>query len=366
MVLVTALLVRMTAGGMAQAQTTPRIPLVAGLTVINAVRAREGDYEAMSVVDNISPRGVQLKISGDVPGAPGQRPEAVSVTRTVRLADLKDARTFKYYFSTMDDAVIPGTTAIGASTVVLADLHARGETHITLDGRRGGLAGLVDDLLGSMGKAGGMDQAVGSGSLATGTLKRVEATTVPVTVLVNSTRTVLQAFHLRGRVGDGDTAKDAELYILDDPANPLALRFAIGHDTLEVIKIEFPVADPSKVMQRELTESRRSAVYGIYFDFNSSTLKPQSAPVLREIVNVMQREPSWILEIEGHTDNVGGDAKNLDLSAHRSAAVKAALVALGVPARRLETGGYGASVPLETNATLKGRARNRRVELSRQ
>jgi len=80
----------------------------------------------------------------------------------------------------------------------------------------------------------------------------------------------------------------------------------------------------------------------------------------------MKREPAWTLKVEGHTDNVGDNAKNLDLSTRRAAAVKAALVERGVPASRLDTGGYGSQVPRETNTTLAGRARNRRVELSRE
>ncbi|MDQ6829070.1 MAG: OmpA family protein [Gemmatimonadota bacterium] len=353
------------AGAGAQAPTT--VPLIAGLTLTKAARTREGDYETLSAVDAISARGVELMISGDVPPAPGQKPQPVSVARTVRIADLKDARIFKYYFNSLDETVINGTTAIGLSSAVLADLRARGQTRITLDGRRGGLAGLVDDLLGSTAKTSGIGEALGGGGLiVTGNLKVVEAKPIGVSVLVNSARTMLPAWHLRGRIGDGDSVEDADLYILDDPANPITLRFAIGRDTLEVTKIEFPVADASKVMEKQLLESRRTAIYGIYFDFNSATIKPKSEPVLQEIVKVMQREPGWSLKVEGHTDNVGGDAKNLDLSARRAAAVKNALVTLGVPASRLDTAGYGSSVPRETNATLAGRARNRRVELSRQ
>jgi outer membrane protein OmpA-like peptidoglycan-associated protein len=81
---------------------------------------------------------------------------------------------------------------------------------------------------------------------------------------------------------------------------------------------------------------------------------------------MMKREPAWKLNVTGHTDNVGGDASNLALSERRSASVKAALVARGIVAARLETGGSGASSPKATNSTLEGRAQNRRVELSRQ
>jgi outer membrane protein OmpA-like peptidoglycan-associated protein len=71
--------------------------------------------------------------------------------------------------------------------------------------------------------------------------------------------------------------------------------------------------------------------------------------------------------VGGHTDNVGGDAFNLDLSKKRSAAVKDALVSqYKIAPERLIAAGYGASSPVETNATMEGRARNRRVELSKE
>jgi OOP family OmpA-OmpF porin len=82
----------------------------------------------------------------------------------------------------------------------------------------------------------------------------------------------------------------------------------------------------------------------------------------------MQRHPDWKLRVTGHTDSIGGSGNgNQVLSARRAAAVKDALAShYGVAAIRLDTGGAGDSQPLETNATLEGRARNRRVELTRE
>jgi outer membrane protein OmpA-like peptidoglycan-associated protein len=86
--------------------------------------------------------------------------------------------------------------------------------------------------------------------------------------------------------------------------------------------------------------------------------------VLAEIARVVQQNPSWSLAVEGHTDNIGGDASNIDLSKRRAAAVKQALVArYRIDGQRLQTNGYGASRPKDTNDTIEGRARNRRVEL---
>jgi outer membrane protein OmpA-like peptidoglycan-associated protein len=108
-------------------------------------------------------------------------------------------------------------------------------------------------------------------------------------------------------------------------------------------------------------------VYGIYFDFNSATIKPESEAVLRQIADIMRKNPDWRLSVSGHTDNIGGDPANLALSQRRAAAVKDALVTrYQITPDRLATSGYGASSPIESNATLEGRARNRRVELRRQ
>jgi outer membrane protein OmpA-like peptidoglycan-associated protein len=89
--------------------------------------------------------------------------------------------------------------------------------------------------------------------------------------------------------------------------------------------------------------------------------------VLKEIAQAMTDNPDWKLTVEGHTDNIGGNPYNLELSERRAAAVKQTLVSqYNIGADRLLTGGFGASRPIATNDTLEGRARNRRVELVRQ
>jgi outer membrane protein OmpA-like peptidoglycan-associated protein len=81
----------------------------------------------------------------------------------------------------------------------------------------------------------------------------------------------------------------------------------------------------------------------------------------------LKDNPDWKLTVEGHTDNIGGDPYNLDLSKRRALAVKEALIAqYGIATDRLTNAGFGASRPVESNDTLEGRARNRRVELVRQ
>lgn len=120
-------------------------------------------------------------------------------------------------------------------------------------------------------------------------------------------------------------------------------------------------------MEQALADKKPVQIYGIYFDFNSAAIKPESEHELREIAAVMQKNPDWKLSVSGNTDNIGDGKSNLALSQKRAAAVKDALVSrFKISADRLVTDGYGASRPVETNDTLEGRARNRRVELQRQ
>lgn len=106
-------------------------------------------------------------------------------------------------------------------------------------------------------------------------------------------------------------------------------------------------------------------VYGVNFDFNESTLRPDSEPVLNQVLALFTGDATYAAEIGGHTDNVGESAYNRKLSAARAAAVKSWLTAKGVAAARLTTAGYGDTQPLVRNDTDENRARNRRVELKR-
>jgi outer membrane protein OmpA-like peptidoglycan-associated protein len=120
-------------------------------------------------------------------------------------------------------------------------------------------------------------------------------------------------------------------------------------------------------MEQALAAKKPVEVYGIYFDFDSATIKPESEEVLQQIAGILRKNPDWKLNVSGHTDNIGDNSFNLGLSQRRAAAVKDALVTrYKIAPDRLATSGYGASQPIESNKTLEGRARNRRVELQRQ
>jgi len=103
---------------------------------------------------------------------------------------------------------------------------------------------------------------------------------------------------------------------------------------------------------------------GILFPFNSTEILPAGKTNLQELANSLQKYPNSDILIVGHTDSVGTDAYNLDLSQRRAVAASAYLQSLGVPAARLKTAGKGESEPVQSNDTEEGRARNRRVEIA--
>jgi outer membrane protein OmpA-like peptidoglycan-associated protein len=104
------------------------------------------------------------------------------------------------------------------------------------------------------------------------------------------------------------------------------------------------------------------ALRGINFETGKAIIKGTSFQILNDIVLIMQENPEYKLEINGHTDDVGNDAMNLKLSQDRADAVKKYLVDKGIDPSRMTAKGYGETMPVADNKTSDGRALNRRVE----
>lgn len=115
--------------------------------------------------------------------------------------------------------------------------------------------------------------------------------------------------------------------------------------------------------RHKLVEAGKFSTTGILFDTGSATIKPESAGVLKAIAAVLTGHPDIRVRIVGHTDAVGDDKANLELSGRRAAAVSEVLQAeYQIEGSRLETGGKGEAEPVADNQTAAGRAQNRRVE----
>jgi len=103
---------------------------------------------------------------------------------------------------------------------------------------------------------------------------------------------------------------------------------------------------------------------GILFPFNSTEILPAGRANLQELANSLQKYATSDVLIVGHTDSVGTDAYNMDLSQRRADAARSYLQSLGVSSARIRTSGRGETEPVQSNDTEEGRQRNRRVEVA--
>jgi outer membrane protein OmpA-like peptidoglycan-associated protein len=203
----------------------------------------------------------------------------------------------------------------------------------------------------------------------TGTIT-VDPRPATVSILLNGRRLDLQTVRARGTLNGFEMQMASEFWILDDSVRPWVVRQEGSWQHKSYLQqlgtILSPDPKQEKSLEDELNKTCRAPVYGIYFESNSADLNEASRPTLQQIADVMQHHPDWTLTIEGHTDSIGGAKYNQDLSDRRAAAVKTELTGnYGIPAARLQTVGYGLNKPVDKNTTIEGRARNRRVELTR-
>lgn len=349
------------AGAVTYAQrsaTSADIPIVSGTTIVLAVANAsatasgdapagilQGDYEMVVSLAHVDTDAITHVAAFDGVDARGIQ-RAGTVTRVVSGADLAKAPLQILGFHVDDPSRVNGATALGPSLAVTRDLVQKGTAAYAF-------------------------RLWVSQAAVSGTLRRSPDSPVKFPVLLNGQRVALDAIHATGEMALGSAKRPFETLILDHPRYPISLRIAYGprdgefpfkpEFVRDVVRIDTP---GTTSIAETLNRDCRVQLKGIYFDFNQATIKPQSEQALREIANAL-RTSERRFSIEGHTDNIGSDRYNDDLSARRAAAVKTALVRdYGIGEARLSTIGYGERKPIETNDTLAGRARNRRVELA--
>jgi OmpA-OmpF porin, OOP family len=111
-----------------------------------------------------------------------------------------------------------------------------------------------------------------------------------------------------------------------------------------------------------LEEGQVGKLTNLFFDTGKADLRPESGPELDRIALTYTENPKLVLEIGGHTDNVGSDEANRKLSQDRADAVREYLISKGIEPDRVQTKGYGEANPIASNDTDEGRQANRRVE----
>lgn len=351
----------------ATAAAAPRIPLVEGLSVTTAVAERAGDYESRKRLARREGPAWIVQYSASVPGT-GAKPEPVSGERRLHDADLATATAYRSAFEGDVFEDYPGSTALGTSRAVLEALRTQGRSAFSLQGDARWLAGAM-----AAAPRAASDGALPLGSLIEGLMagaqlsfkgELVRTRRILFPVLANDRAVRVPALVATGTLLNRKRQPlDVQLTFLDDPANPLALEWRIGTSSLRTVRINWPQPDAGSALAKTLVRERRVALPGLYFDFGSATLRPESKAALPAIAEAI-RATSGPLRLEGHTDAVGADAANQALSAARARSVRDALIARDASlAKRLQAEGFGETRPVASNATLEGRARNRRVEL---
>jgi outer membrane protein OmpA-like peptidoglycan-associated protein len=132
---------------------------------------------------------------------------------------------------------------------------------------------------------------------------------------------------------------------------------------LSTVRGRYIELDDRNLSMVPLVKGNTATVNNLFFDLGKATLKPESEPELKRILQVMMDNKSLVIEISGHTDNTGSDEINNKLSLERANAVKDNLLKGGIDTARIRTKGYGKSKPKADNATEEGRQINRRVEI---
>lgn len=160
----------------------------------------------------------------------------------------------------------------------------------------------------------------------------------------------------------------------NQPLAPGTYRFKIQAENYLPQEVDCEVGSgESKVVNIVLEKPEKAIVIenkvilpdAIFFEFDSAKVKEESFSTLDQVVEVLSEEESFdLLKVEGHTDNVGSDSYNLELSKRRAESVRNYLIKKGLPANKIEASGFGESKAIATNLSEDGRAENRRVEFN--
>lgn len=353
---------------LAAQESIAQIRPVTGLTLVSTLQFPQGDREDVIELKRVDSAGihyvwrlVEFWREGDTVGDVRER--------RVRATDLAGAPRLDPIFAAGDALERPGYTAFSISSAVYVALRDRGSARFTLT--------QVDAAAGMLGAIGG--RSAPRRAQYKGTLTRLAPNPGPFPLLVDGRRVTVPALHLRGAFTDRARSAAMELWVLADSAHPLLLKSVLGANVFQMVRVDVPVASSGAaarggvgtlrmgaLLERELDAECRVELPGVYFAFNSARIAPASDRALAQVAAVLTRHPDWKLAVEGHTDSIGTAAANQTLSLRRAEAVRNRLAERhDVNTGAWKATGYGAAQPRESNATIEGRARNRRVELVR-
>ena len=198
--------------------------------------------------------------------------------------------------------------------------------------------------------------------------------------------------YMKGKAYDINTNKALEVYfeVRDVNTNSLVASSSSDSETGEYLVVlplgasyalsaladgylfyseNFELSDRSKsnsynkdIYLSPIIEGETVVLNNIFFETNHYSLLPSSESELKTLLDLLEKNTSIVIEISGHTDNIGSPEYNLELSSKRANTVKEYLEGKGIEGIRLLSRGYGHAKPIADNDTEEGRAKNRRTE----
>ncbi|MFA6924952.1 MAG: OmpA family protein, partial [Bacteroidales bacterium] len=165
----------------------------------------------------------------------------------------------------------------------------------------------------------------------------------------------------------GISDKDGKFSILIPKGYKYNVKIKSFTDNKEYDVIEIPSKDGGLItttLTLKFDPPKTFVLNNVLFDFAKATLKKESFKTLDDLLELLKIKNTMVIEIDGHTDNVGNPESNMKLSQERANSVRDYLIKNGIPAKRVTAKGYGDTQPVDDNATDEGRQKNRRTEVN--
>lgn len=269
----------------------------------------------------------------------------IYTNRDILMSDRQSATAYVLGYAPRMPVLIDGSTSLGLSATVLAQLRSSGSAPLTLIHSE--KLERIDCLL------------------------KTTAVDAKVPLIIEDRVVDIPTIQTEVECGGGGQRTGrGTLIFANDVNNPLLIESALRFNwerrprTERVTRVAAGRGMRAE-MEQSLDTLNAYDVYGLHFDFDKAKLRPDTAQLVREIALMLHANPNWVVQIGGHTDSIGDAVYNYRLSADRASAVRQALIDQGIASARLKAIGYGESRPKTDNETFVGRAINRRVEFRR-
>jgi OmpA-OmpF porin, OOP family len=168
-----------------------------------------------------------------------------------------------------------------------------------------------------------------------------------------------------GKEYSGTTNAEGKFTMLIPPGQKYKVTYKLFSTVQNDLTMDMPVSARPYSFDYTITATppRTFTLDNVFFDSGKSTLRPESNKAIDELAEYMNLKKTLVIEIAGHTDNVGAPEANLKLSEDRAKAVKQYLQKKGIAADRVSAKGYGDTQPIADNGTEAGKQKNRRTEV---